>query len=372
MSGNEIQLYHERAEGVSRQKQYRIIALLTFCVAVALPVIRLISYYLPIENELAADFVFSMLMQAGVMVVMPVLFYKFALKKNVRGMLELSNFRKTKWYNLALALPIGILCNIVTIGVSNIWQNLLISLGYTHGSSPLPETFSAGALVLSLFLTGVLPGFCEEFFNRGALLTVIRGSFPFYTAVAIMGLEFGLFHQNITQVFYTMFFGAFMAYLCIKLKSVYPCMIIHFTNNAFSVASDYCNTYGFFKGGVYAFINETARTRPQWLLFAFVLILGVLVGLVVLLIYLNSHRGLARKKEVIADSGFDHTNNRVVLIGEEDKDKVRELGLDKEVYGQKRKEDLYRPSVRDNVFFFGAITVSVLTTLFTFIFGWVV
>ena len=63
MSGNEIQLYHERAEGVSRQKQYRIIALLTFCVAVALPVIRLISYYLPIENELAADFVFSMLMQ---------------------------------------------------------------------------------------------------------------------------------------------------------------------------------------------------------------------------------------------------------------------------------------------------------------------
>ena len=62
----------------------------------------------------------------------------------------------------------------------------------------------------------------------------------------------------------------------------------------------------------------------------------------------------------------------MVLVGEEDKEKVRELGLDKEVYGEKLKEDLYKPTMRDNAFFFGAVAVSVLTTLFSFIFGYII
>lgn len=372
ISQNSLQLYRERAEGVSRQKEYRTMALLTFCVAAALCVVRLISYYLPIQNDLMSDLVFTLLMQVGVLVLMPVLFYKFLLKKNVRGMLSFSGFHNTKWYNYALAVPIGLCCHIVTIGVSSIWQSILISLGYTHGSSPLPETFSAGALVLTLILTGVLPGFCEEFFNRGGLLKTVRGSHAFRLTVVLMGLEFGLFHQNITQVFYTALFGAFMAFFALRLKSVYPCMIIHFVNNSFSVINDYCDEYGFANGGLYRFINQTAATRPQLLMLAYVLFAGILAGLVALTLYLNSARRLAKKKEVIASSGFDHTNNRVVLVGEEDTEKVRELDLDKEVYGHKLEEDLYKPTLADNAFFFGAIAVCVLTTVFTFVFGWMV
>lgn len=369
---NAIQLYHERAEGVSRSKQYRIMGLLTFCVAVALPLVRLLSYYLPIENEALSDFLFTFLIQICVLVVMPVLFYKFALKKNFKEIFEFSNFRKTKWYNLALAFLIGICCLVVTIGVSTIWQSILIALGYTHTSSPMPENFSAGLMILNIILTGILPAFCEEFFNRGGLLTTIRGSFPFYTAVIIMGLEFGLFHQYVTQVFYTALFGGYMAFITMRLKSIYPAMIIHFTNNTISVINDYCDEYGFLNGGLFGIINDTAANRPQWLLLAFVVFAGILVGLTALLLHLNSAEKLKRKKDVIASSGYDHKNNRVVLVGEEDKEKVRELDLDKEVYGQKLKEELYKPTVRDNVFFIGAITVSVLTTLFSFVFGWVI
>ena len=103
---NAIALYHERAESVSRQKQYRVMALLTFCVAVALPVVRLISYYLPIENETVSDLVFTVLIQVCVLTVMPFLFYKFLLKMNVKQILAFSSFKKTKWFNLALAVPI--------------------------------------------------------------------------------------------------------------------------------------------------------------------------------------------------------------------------------------------------------------------------
>ncbi|MCI8458661.1 MAG: CPBP family intramembrane metalloprotease [Clostridia bacterium] len=372
MSDNPIQLYRERTEGISRQKEYRVMALLTFCVAVALPVVRLISYYLPIRSDLVSDLVFTLLMQVGVLIGIPVLFYKFALKKNVRGMLDFSGFHAAKWYNLALAVPIGLCCHIVTIGVSSIWQSIISALGYSHGSSPMPETFSAGTMVLTLVLTGVLPGFCEEFFNRGGLLKTVRGSYPFHFAIILMGLEFGLFHQNITQVFYTALFGAYMAFLALKTKSVFPCMIIHFVNNSFSVINDYCDEYGFMRGGLYRLINQTAATRPQLLTVAFFLFCGILVGLTILLLHLNSARRLAKKKEVIASSGYDHTNKRVVLLGEEDKEKVRELGLDKEVYGHTLKEDLYKPTLADNAFFLGAIAVCVLTTVFSFIFGWIV
>ena len=369
---NAIALYHERAESVSRQKQYRVMALLTFCVAVALPVVRLISYYLPIENETVSDLVFTVLIQVCVLTVMPFLFYKFLLKMNVKQIFAFSSFKKTKWFNLALAVPIGICCHVVTIWVSSVWQNILMSLGYTHSSSPLPEVFSAGGMILAIVLTGILPGFCEEFFNRGGLLTTVRGSFPMVTAIIIMGMEFGLFHQNITQVFYTMIFGAFMVFVTLKVKSVFPAMIIHFVNNTFAVINDYCSEYGFLNGGFYEIIYGAADTRPELLLFMFAVFAAVLVGLTFLLVNLNSAKRLAAKKDVIASSGYDHTNNRVVLVGEEDKEKVRELGLDKEVYGEKLKEDLYKPTMRDNAFFFSAVAVSVLTTLFSFILGYII
>ncbi len=374
MENKEIQLYHERAEGVSRQKQYRTMGLITFCVAAGVTLFRLLSYYLPITDDTVSDLVFTLLVQVGVLFVMPVLVYKFVLKKSVKQILDFSGFHKTKWYNCVLAVPLGLCCFILTIGVSGIWQGIISALGYTHASNPLPEKFSAGLMILSFVLTGILPGFCEEFFNRGGLLTVIKGSFPFYTAVAIMGLEFGLFHQNITQVFYTALFGAFMAFLCIKLKSVYPAMIIHFVNNSSSVFFDYADTYGFFKGtwfegGFFTLVNEVAATRPYLLVIGFVLTAAIAIGIVMLMLYLNSSRKLRKKKDIIADSGFDHTNNRVVLVGEQNPHQVREMGLDKEVYGEAVKEDLYKPTLADNAFFIGAIVLTVLTTVFSFIFG---
>ncbi|MDE7395201.1 MAG: CPBP family intramembrane metalloprotease [Clostridiales bacterium] len=369
MLDNQIALYVERDRKVSRQKQYRIVGLCTFVVAAGLLLMRILLYYLPIESDLVADAVFSLPLQIGILVVVPFLFYKFGLKKNVREIAAFSSMRKTRWYNLVLAVPIGLCAYGVTIGVSAIWQNILIQLGYTHSSSSLPETFTVGALLLSLFLTCVLPAFCEEFFNRGGLLTTVRGSFPFKLTLLYMGLEFGLFHQNITQVFYTALFGAYMAFLCLKCKSLYPGMIVHFINNACAVVTDYCSTYGFFGGGIARAVNET---RAIFVLMALILVAGAFAGLTVLLSHLNSAKRLEKKKDVIASSGFDHKNNRVVLVGEEDKEKVRELGLDKEVYGEKLEEALYKPTLRDNAFFIGTAVLSFLTTIFSFIFGWVV
>lgn len=377
MGEKSLAIYRERVEGISPRKKYRVMSVITFCVAVLLPLLRLINYWLPINagdemtGEILSDLAFTIPMQVLILVAVPVLFYVFALKMNVRDILSFSNFRPTKWYNLVLAVPIGLCCHIVTIFVSSLWQNMLNMLGFNHGSSYMPGEFSAGFFIAQIILTGIIPAFCEEFFNRGGLLTTVRGSFPFSVTLVIMGIEFGLFHQYITQVFYTALFGAFMAFFCLKLKSVWPCVIVHFVNNTFAVINDHFNEYGILSGGLYGMINEVGSTHPAFVMMFYFMAAVLLFGLVALLLYLNSNKRLEKKKEVIMDSGFDHTHNRVVLFGAEDKEKVMELGLDKEVYGYKLKEDLFKPTLKDNAFFIGAIVVTVLTTIFSFVFGWV-
>ena len=357
-------------------KRYRLMGLLIFCIACGVLLVRilvnLIADYIP--TEMALDAVFSTILQIGVLLVMPVLFYLFAFKMKPKEILGFSNYKKTNWYNLLLAVPLGILAMFVTTGVSAVWQTIISWFGYTHSSSPteFPETFNFGLFLVSVLLTGVLPAVCEEFAVRGGLLTTMRKSFPYYKTLVLMGIVFGLFHQNITQVFYTALFGALTAAIVLKSKSIFPAMIIHFLNNSASVYIEYAENYGWWGGGYYDFINVNLQTRPMVIVGLYVVVCAMFAGLSVLFFYLNSQQRLKKKKDVITSSGFDVTNGKVVLVGEENPEMVRELGMEKEVYGGKIPEKFYRPTLKDNIFFIGAIVVSVLSTVFTFIWGWIV
>lgn len=149
-------------------------------------------------------------------------------------------------------------------------------------------------------------------------------------------------------------------------------MIIHFFNNSASVYVEYAENYGWWGGGYYDFINVNLQTRPAVVLGLYIVVCAVFAGLVVLYFYLNSKQRLKKKKDVITSSGFDVTNGKVVLVGEDNPDMVRELDMEKEVYGGKTAEPLYRPTLKDNVFFIGAIVVAALTTVFSFIWGWMI
>ena len=374
---NSVEIYRGgEALPLGQDKRYRLMGIVIFCIACGVLLVRilvnLIADFIP--SEMALDAVFSMILQVGVLLIMPVLFYIFAFKMQPKEILGFSNYRKTHWANLLLAVPIGILAMFVTTGVSAVWQAIISMFGYTHTSSPteFPETFNFGLFLVSIFLTGVLPAVCEEFAVRGGLLTTMRKSFPYTTTIIIMGVTFGLFHQNITQVFYTALFGALMAAIVLKTKSIFPAMIIHFLNNSASVYIEYAENYGWWGGGYYDFINVNLQTRPMVIVGIYLVVCALFAGLLVLLFYLNSQQRLKKKKDVITSSGFDVTNGKVVLVGEENPDMVKELDMEKEVYGQKKAEELYRPTLKDNIFYIGAIVVSVLSTIFTFIWGWII
>ncbi len=373
MDYNKQLAIYTRKEIDGDTKIYRTVGLATFVVACALCVLRILFGYaivLPESLDWVSDLLFSVSYQVCVLFLFTFLFYKLRLKMTAREVFDFCSVRKVKWYYVALCVPLGLCVYLVTILVSSTWGTFLEALGYTYPqSTPLPERFSAWRMILDLLITAVLPAFCEEFFMRGSFLTAVRKSNSLLTSVIIAGVAFGLFHQNVTQVLYTTLFGALMAFLTLKTKSILPAITVHFVNNALAVFSDYCNTYGFMRGGLTSLLNWGFTYYPV------VAILGILftasagAGLVFLMVRLLDNKRLGKKKDVILDSGFDNTNKRVVIVGDLDKQEMIDLGLDKEVYGEKQKEDLFKPTLRDNVFVIGAIALTITATFSTFIFG---
>lgn len=90
-------------------------------------------------------------------------------------------------------------------------------------------------IVLQFIVVCLVPGFCEEFLFRGAILT---NCLPFgrSTAILISSLLFALMHQNPQQFFYTFVAGLVLGILYEKSGSIWPGVILHTINNFTSVS----------------------------------------------------------------------------------------------------------------------------------------
>ena len=331
------------------KKQYRTVGITVFVVAVALLIMRIVSYYVQVATmdvamdeawfELLLDAVFTVPVQIGILLIFPFLMYKLSLKKSARSVLEFSGYRKCSIWTCLLCIPLGLLIVGVSLCLSFIWQIVLILFGYTpsSGGTTLPEQFNAVYFILSVVLTAVLPAICEEFTNRGGLLTVMRSSFSKKKTIFLIAIAFGLFHQFIGQVFYTAVFGALLAYLVLETQSIYPAMIVHFMNNFVSVLLDNATTYNWaIGGGFYEFLDNNLvnglGVLTSWLAL-------ILLGVFGLLLAITS---ISRKKR--------------------QKDFYLEMNTSYKAAG-------YKVELKDNIFFIGAIVVCAVSTLLTYIFG---
>ncbi len=356
---------------VQKQKRFRAAGMVVFSVALGLLASRIVanltSDYL---SDTLLDVVFTLLTQVVFLLIVPFVIYKLALGKSFSGVLELSNFRKTSPWILLLCVPLGVCCIIVTMGVSTIWYMILTLFGFSSSSSTVyPETFSIWLLLLNIFLTGVLPGFCEEFTNRGGFLTVMRGSFGTAQTILLCGLEFGLFHQNVTQVFYTFVFGMLMATLCLYTRSVFPGMIVHFMNNSISVYLDFAEEYSLPLGGFFDNVNALLTSNfglaaLLWLLFA-----AAGAGMVFAILKLASRDVKARYRAPEPEPRRYASPETVIVSAEGEE--VGEKAEDEASEPRTPLSDkmLYKPVLRDWAFYIGALVVTIITTVCTFAWG---
>ncbi|MDE5563037.1 MAG: CPBP family intramembrane metalloprotease [Clostridiales bacterium] len=345
---------------------------LASCVG-GLILMRLIVYFAALPSatygqSLGGSALFSLCSQLIFFLAVPFCIYKFYGKRTVKQTLEYSSVGKFKPYFL-LAIPLGLSVYFMTVGVSSVWTALLKLTGYTVAKSAdnMPDSFVFGFFVVDVLLTAILPAVCEEFAMRGGLLSTAKNSFSRWGCIVLCGIVFGLFHQNIRQVFYTALFGALAAYLTLNTKSLYPAMLMHFTNNFLSVFVDYADNYKWaFGGGFYAIIGS----MPVWaLMLVFLAVAAFGTAMVLLMLYIRDRQIIKKKREALKDCAFDATNKRVVMLGEFDAEKVKDLEMEREVYGKDYAETKYKPTLRDLAMFIALGVVTLLTTVFTYVWG---
>lgn len=159
-------------------------------------------------------------------------------------------------------------------GITVLWCIPLEALGLNVNGVSLPVASNTTALMLNVFTVAVLPGVCEEFVFRGAVLSSLE---PQGTrrAVWISALLFALLHGSVVGLPSQLLLGALIAWLVVYSHSIYAGLIYHTVHNAASVIIDYLNT-------VPSSVEPAAQAAPQSMFQA----LGGAPGLLVLVVEL--------------------------------------------------------------------------------------
>lgn len=243
---------------VKRKNKYFGSTLTYFIIIVSFILIRLASFY----NLLSfmgdyATYVFNIVLQVGLMFMLPIFLYSYFIKQKPVETLKTYGFKKTKLSAIGIAIIIGLIVFILNIGVSSFFSLILSILGYEKlsGSAPV-ENYTIIMLISNLFFVAVLPAICEEVTHRGMLIDGFS-KLGYKKTILFSALLFGLTHLNIEQFFYASAIGALLGFITMTTGNILPAIIIHFINNAVSVVINYAiatnpafsNAYnGFFLG----------------------------------------------------------------------------------------------------------------------------
>ena len=96
-------------------------------------------------------------------------------------------------------------------------------------------TTESNPLIVDLISTAVVPAVFEEFFFRGVFYGGFKKTAGVRSAILWTAILFGIFHMNIQQALYAIFFGFILAIIREITGSMWPGMIFHFVNNGLSV-----------------------------------------------------------------------------------------------------------------------------------------
>lgn len=108
------------------------------------------------------------------------------------------------------------------------------SLGNLLTSWPLP---------LALLVSALMPAICEEGLCRGFIQHSLRG-WNRWVSMTVVALLFGALHFSLYRLLPTAILGFALAYLRDRTGSLWPPMVLHFVNNAFSTVSGYLSDAG--------------------------------------------------------------------------------------------------------------------------------
>lgn len=280
--------------------------LLYFIIVISTLVLRVCTYLGVYENlGIGSDEYFTPVVQVLIFGGISLAgYFLFSLKnKNARvSFREDFGFKKISGKDFLRTLAIMVCTIIVSTGISYVWQVILSVIGYTRVPSSTDYS-SVSMLFRQLLLTALLPGVFEEIANRGLLYSGYRECG--WKFVFVSGIMFSLIHQNIVQTGYAFFDGCIIALVMFYTGSIWPGMIIHFVNNAYSVTRGYFSQ----NGGPLSFIE----TASDWLSSTtggyIVSVLCILVaGLLLILLFARMRKDAVKRGVVKENILFEKTD----------------------------------------------------------------
>ena len=137
-------------------------------------------------------------------------------------------------------LPLMIFAVIMLVRAASYLNSLWASIAFPFDSfysASAPVAMEGFEIILQFLVTCLVPGFCEEFLFRGAILT---NCMPFgrTNAIIISSLLFSMMHANIYQMLYTFVAGILLGLVYEKTGSIWNCVILHVLNNFFAVIDE--------------------------------------------------------------------------------------------------------------------------------------
>ena len=228
--------------------------LIYFIIMALFVILKVISYF-GLFSFSGAGYVYRLIVQVGLMAVLPICLFSILLKKNAKQTFEFFSFRKITFVSILVSILLGICVFIFITYISSLWSGILGLFGYQSSTSTAEGDYSVANFFLSIFLVGVLPGFCEEVAHRGLVLGGMRKNGAI-RAMVLCGLLFGLMPFNISQFGYAFVVGIFFCFITLLTKSIYPAMIMHFVNNTISVCIEFAYGSTWMPSGILDFFNN--------------------------------------------------------------------------------------------------------------------
>ncbi len=342
------------------------------------------------------NYILSIITQVGLIFLLPFFLFKCFSKQKTKEVFGFFSFKKISAKAVVISVVLGLVVFCLNIYASTFFNSIIQALGYKPNDTTSTISGSWWVLILDLLCTAVLPAICEETLHRGMLL---RGNSYMGTkkSIIISGFLFGLLHLNIEQFFYATLIGLFLGYLCWTCSSIYPCIIIHFMNNAISVFLSFARAKGWAIGNVFKAISTFLSSNAilGFAMFFLVLCLLVFVGweLTRLLFKESFNYSFGKKQKELAsmairenyfqqiddlknnkeekDRIYESNGNMVVVDAKEFLDfvdKNMEM-IVKKASEFEEKNNKKKVNKKTLVFICGSFILSAVITIMTFIWG---
>ncbi|MBQ9760149.1 MAG: CPBP family intramembrane metalloprotease [Clostridia bacterium] len=163
---------------------------------------------------------------------LPVLLLKILTKR--QGSVYRSMYAEAR---VSPYLPLLILATVFCIRATSYVNFAWVSI-FDYSNQTLPwlgsHEIEPYRIVLDFILTCIIPGFCEEFLFRGAILTNLL-PFGRTHAILISAILFALMHQSADQLLYTFVAGLLLGLVYETTGSIWNCIAVHIVNNLFSL-----------------------------------------------------------------------------------------------------------------------------------------